>query len=212
MSGDASIIILTGGTGARLGGADKASLIADGQTLLDRILSQTTLPVVVAGREAPTVRPVLFRPEDPPLGGPVAGIAAALEPVDTTLVGILAVDMPDAVPVLDLALAELRGHGGVDVVVPVDARGRRQPLCSAWRTAALRSVLPADPHGQPMRSLLGQVTVREWEPALGTLPREDVVVSGHLLNDHLLDDHLLDDIDTPEDLDRYRQRRSSRHG
>lgn len=210
MPGDASIIILTGGTGARLGGADKASLTVEGLTLLNRILSQTHLPAIVAGRETATMRPVLFRSEDPPSGGPVAGIAAALAWVDTPLVGILAVDMPEAAPVLQAALTELRVQADADAVVPLDAAGRRQPLCSAWRTAALRAALPQDPHGQPMRALLEQVTVHEWQVSLGTLPREDLDALPR--QDDVIGENLLDDIDTPEDLDRYRLRRSSRHG
>ena len=71
-------VILAGGTAVRLDGADKASLEYDGSTLLEHTLTAVAeaVEVVVVGEEVPTSRPVTFRREDPPFGGPAAGLLA----------------------------------------------------------------------------------------------------------------------------------------
>jgi molybdopterin-guanine dinucleotide biosynthesis protein A len=90
-------VILAGGTAVRLDGADKASLEHEGATLLEHALSAVAeaAEVVVVGEEVPTSRPVTFRREDPPLGGPAAGLLAGRtglrRPGNTV---VLAVDMP----------------------------------------------------------------------------------------------------------------------
>lgn len=188
---DTSVIVLTGGTGRRLGGVDKATVEIEGQTLLEHVL--TTLPadvsVLVAGTPLPTSRPVTFRREDPPLGGPVAGINAALTAVTSDLVGVIAVDMPRAVPVLQEMLDALAADTHADVALPVTSDGRQQPLCAAWRTPALRAALNrlAAVDGAAMRALLVSV------------PARDVVLTP-------AQEALLDDIDSPQDLERVRSR------
>lgn len=49
--------------------------------------------------------------------------------------------------------------GAVDGAVLVDADGRRQWLVGAWRTAALRAVLPAEPAGLALRRVLSGLTI-----------------------------------------------------
>jgi hypothetical protein len=102
-------------------------------------------------------------------------------------VGVIAADMPFALPVVAEALARLTeaapriGVHGIDhridgsvhtvdaqpaaqAVVPLDPQGYRQPLCAAYRTEALRSVLAAlgPLAGLPVRSLLRELDVMEW--------------------------------------------------
>lgn len=95
--GEWAAVILAGGTAVRLDGADKASLEHAGRTLLEHALSavEEAAEVVVVGEEVPTSRPVTFRREDPPFGGPAAGLLAGrtglVRPGDTA---VLAVDMP----------------------------------------------------------------------------------------------------------------------
>ncbi len=91
-----SVIVVAGGHGRRLGGVDKAGIVLGGVTTLDMILDAIPpeMPVVVSGPERSTRRPVVFRQESPPDGGPVAGIAAAMEAISTTGVVIMATDMP----------------------------------------------------------------------------------------------------------------------
>lgn len=188
---DTSVIVLTGGTGRRLGGVDKATVEIDGQTLLEHVL--TALPsdvtVLAAGAPLPTSRPVVFRAEDPPQGGPVAGINAVIASVTSPIVAVIAVDMPRAVPVLLEMIAALAADARADVALPVTADGRQQPLCSAWRTQALRDALRHLDRidGAAMRAMLAPMQARE----VPLTPGQEA---------------LLDDIDSPSDLERVRSR------
>ena len=159
-----SVIVLSGGRGIRLGGVDKAGLRIAGMSNLDRLLTAlpADAPVVVAGPERATVRPVDFRPERPPDGGPVAGIAAAVPAVRTSIVALLAVDMPFGGDLIARLVGEF-ADCPADALVPVDATGRRQPLCSVVRTDALRAALSriGEPAGQPMHRLMRELSVQE---------------------------------------------------
>src|SRR3546814_20750342 len=73
-------VILAGGTAARMGGVDKASIELHGRTLLAWTLDAVidAGEVVVLGDWVRTERPVTFTREDPPLGGPSAGLLHGL--------------------------------------------------------------------------------------------------------------------------------------
>jgi molybdopterin-guanine dinucleotide biosynthesis protein A len=75
-----SAVVLSGGTAARLGGVDKTQLVVDGHPVLDRVLVAlgAATDVVIVGPAVATVREVRFVAEDPPSGGPIAGIAAGV--------------------------------------------------------------------------------------------------------------------------------------
>jgi molybdopterin-guanine dinucleotide biosynthesis protein A len=155
-------VVLTGGTAARMDGVDKASIELDGVTLLERALAATAaaVDVVVVGSEVPTSRPVTFTREDPPGGGPAAGLLAGLDRLrgEPDLVCVLAVDMPrvDAGTVARLARA-VSSDPGADGAWLVDAEGRHQPLAAVYRTASLATARPAareEEHGLPVRRLL----------------------------------------------------------
>ena len=195
-----TVIILTGGTGTRLGGADKATLDLGGSTPLETLLTSLppSTPVIIVGDDVATSRVVAFTREDPPGGGPAAAIAAAVSSVRTPLVGIVAVDMPWAAPVLQQAVEALATDPDTEVVLPLDAHGRQQLLCSAWRTNALKASVAAAGAmaGLPVRHLLAGRAVREL--AVHELAVPDLAA-----------DHL-SDIDTPEDLARERQRVADR--
>jgi molybdopterin-guanine dinucleotide biosynthesis protein A len=186
-----SAMVLAGGTGQRLGGIDKASLELSGRSLLDHLIGALpdTVPIVVAGPSRPTVRAVTFRIEDPAGSGPVAAIAAALPAISTPCVAVIAVDIPWAAPVVMQLIDELSRAGEVEAIIPVDAQGRRQLLCSVWRTSAVAAALDrlGDPSGRSVRDLVDGVVVRERQLS------EDETV-------------MLADIDTPDDLARERRR------
>ena len=178
--------MLAGGTAARMGGVDKASIEIDGVTLLERSLAATmsALEVVVVGDQVPTSRPVTWTREDPAGGGPAAGLLAGLDrflrPPD--LVVVLAVDMPrvNAGTVARLTWA-VEADPGVDGAVLVDETGHRQPLAAVYRLPSLRAARPADraaEHGLPVRRLVGHLHLVEV-PTVGDEAR---------------------DVDTPEDL------------
>ena len=134
-------IVLAGAGSRRLDGADKAAVEVNGRTLLDIALAATdgAQRVVVAGPQRPVDRDVVWVQEQPPGGGPVAGIAAAVGSVSATWTLVLATDLPrigPAVPLLLTAAAD------VDVAV-LSCDGRRNYLAAVWRTDALRAALDA---------------------------------------------------------------------
>ena len=160
-------VVLAGGTAARLGGADKAAVEHAGRTLLEHALAAVAGAdeTVVVGEQVPTSRPVTFTREDPPLGGPVAGLLAGLDALarpPATLV-VLAVDMPRVGPAtVGRLLAAAAGRDGAFLAGP---DGRRQ-LAGVLDVAALARVRPADPHGAAVHRLLAGLD-------LATVPAED---------------------------------------
>lgn len=155
-------IVLGGGRSRRLGGADKASIDIGGRMLLDHVLAAVAgcQPVVVAG-PAHLARPdVAVVREDPPFGGPVAGIAAALEafadeaPAAETW--LLACDLPRAAEIVAL-LGPVAIPADADAVVLVDEHGAQQWLAGRYRLAALRAAAAALPAARDasMRRLTG---------------------------------------------------------
>jgi molybdopterin-guanine dinucleotide biosynthesis protein A len=155
-------IVLTGGGAVRFGGADKASIEVAGETLLERSLGALAevADVVVVGDEVPTSRPVTFLREDPPGGGPAAGLLAGLTgfPQLPHLVVVLAVDMP---LVTAGTVRRLAGSVAGDGALLVDAGGRQQYLCAVYRTAALLAAAPENLHGLPVRRLVGGLALAE---------------------------------------------------
>jgi molybdopterin-guanine dinucleotide biosynthesis protein A len=167
-------IVLAGGGGRRLGGVDKAVLTVGARSLLDRALEAVggARHVVVVGPTRELPRNVRAVRENPPGGGPVAAIAAAVPELRSGLVVVLACDMPfvtaAAVEVLVTACAahipgEHIDPHGVDGAQLVDPDGRRQYLAAAYRvpalTRALREAGPA--HGQAMRNVVSGLTIVE---------------------------------------------------
>lgn len=172
-------VVLTGGTAVRLDGADKAGIELGGSTLLERSLAALAdVPeVVVVGPETPTGRPVTFRREDPPGGGPAAAVLAGLTGFVRLpdLVVVLAVDMPlvsAATVARLLAAATGPRDAGADAPAPegavlVDDDGRQQFLCAAYRPEALtaRTAVagggPRPGRGLSMRHLLSGLRLVE---------------------------------------------------
>jgi molybdopterin-guanine dinucleotide biosynthesis protein A len=162
-------VVLAGGTAARMGGVDKSAIELAGVTLLERALAATrsAVEVVVVGEQVPTTRPVTWTVEDPPRGGPAAGLLAGLDRflVAPDLVAVLAVDMPrvtaDTVARLT---AVVESDPGLDGALLVDGAGRRQTLAAVYRHSALSAARPADlehQHGLPMRRLVARMRLAE---------------------------------------------------
>lgn len=163
-------LLLTGGTAVRLDGTDKASLEIGGKTLLERALESLaeSEEIVVVGEEVPTSRPVTFRREDPPGGGPAAGVLAGLSgfAARPELVVVLAVDMPW---VSADTVRRLRQAVTADGAQLVDGEGNRQHLCGIYRTSVLldRAASPEDEHGLSMGCLLAGLDLAEVPEAEG---------------------------------------------
>ena len=156
-------VVLCGGESRRFG-SDKTRADFGGMPVLDALL--TTLPhdwqVLCVGPERPTRREgVRWTREDPPGGGPVAGLAAALQGLESPVTVLLGGDMPYAGPVAAQLAAALADVPDADAVAGVDGEGRVQPLLAAYRTAALRAALPDRPAGTPLRRLLDRLRVDE---------------------------------------------------
>lgn len=155
-------IVLAGGSARRLGGVAKPQLRVDGATLLDRVLAAVAgaRRVVVAGPTQPVTAAatVTWCREDPPGGGPVAALAAALPHVTADAVVLLAADLPDVAPAVPLLLAA-RPAGGVALLADPD--GRVNHLAAAWTRPVLAAALTrlGPPAGAAMRALVAGVEV-----------------------------------------------------
>lgn len=179
---DLGAVVLTGGSGTRLGGVDKAGLVVGDRSLLDRTLEVAGAvagTVVVVGSQVPVSRHVRWTREAPPGGGPAAGLLAGVAALTEDWLLVLAVDMP---MVSVETVARLRDLAEADGALLVDEDGRRQPLCAVYRRAALVQAAPVDPHGLPVRRLVAGLTLAEVPARPGEAR----------------------DVDTPEQLDRIR--------
>jgi molybdopterin-guanine dinucleotide biosynthesis protein A len=185
-------VVLCGGQGRRFGG-DKTRAELGGRPVLDLLLDALPpdWPVICVGPERPTSRAVRWSREEPPGGGPVAGLAAALPQVDTSIVVLLGGDMPYAGPAAARLAAALAGLGAAgdqpppaEALAARDGEGRVQPLLAAYRREALQRALPPRPAGSPLMRLLDGLRV------------ETVLVEAPASLD----------VDTPADLDDARHR------
>lgn len=172
-------IVLAGGRSSRLSGRPKSALLYQGATLLDRTVQAAidagSRSIVVVGTARPTLadgtrsggRIVLTR-EDPPFGGPAAGIGAGMSTLDGsgtepgTIVLVLACDLPEIGIAIAPVLAALPLADGTDGVVLADEAGIHQPLTAAYDRVALADSLesrrrhaPLD--GLSMRALVGDL-------------------------------------------------------
>ena len=179
------VVVLAGGTGRRLGGASKPDVVARGARLLDHVLaglkelSGRAGPagppagggagrvVVVAPGGAALPAGVLRALEDPPLGGPVAGIAAGLarlaqDPGPAALTAVVTCDAPESWRALPaLVAAASRGADGACAL----EGDHVQYLLGVYRTAALTRC--AAPGGVALRD----VSVRRALGGAGGRPR-----------------------------------------
>jgi molybdopterin-guanine dinucleotide biosynthesis protein A len=113
-------IILAGGQSRRMG-VDKAFVLFDGQTLIERtmdVLSQVCDEIIVVANDPSPYRRFDARvvPDTIPGFGPLAGLHAGLEAMRTDLGVAVAVDMPFLNPALLRAMID--AVEGWDAVIP----------------------------------------------------------------------------------------------
>ncbi|MEO7629589.1 MAG: NTP transferase domain-containing protein, partial [Nocardioides sp.] len=106
-----------------------------------------------------------FTVEDPPRGGPVAGLLTGVDAFTrpARLIGVLAVDMPRVSAHTFRRLRDAApGHDGAFLS---DETGRRQ-LCGVLDASALDRVRPGleAQHGMPLRTLLADLDLAAVAP------------------------------------------------
>ena len=190
---DAAAIVVGGGGGERLGGVSKPDLTLGGVRLIDRVCGVLTEACAVGcvAVVPPSVRVpdgVARTLEDPPGGGPLAGIDAGLRALgvgDDVLVVVVSVDAPGVAAFLP-ALLEPALREGVEgrIVRGGDPEPFDQYLMGVYRAASLRRAI--DEAVAAYGSVRG-VGVRR---VLRALDVERVSVSADACRD----------IDTPEDV------------
>lgn len=190
----ADAIVLAGGRASRLGGVDKPRLDVGGATLLDGAISAAVdagcQRIVVAGPVGDERDPrAVWVREDPPFGGPAAGLAAALGHVVSPVVYVLAGDLASPAA----AIARLAGRVGdaADGAQLRDPDGRVQPLAAVYRADALRAGVARLPDGgrdASMRGLLDGLDLAFVDAAA----------------------EVVRDVDTWEDLEAVRRARADR--
>jgi molybdopterin-guanine dinucleotide biosynthesis protein A len=141
-------LVLAGGRGTRMGGADKGWVLHEGEALVRRVVRrfapQVGTLLVSANRTLDAYRSlgevVTDSEADPglePFPGPLAGVLAGLARATTPLVALAPCDAP-ALPD-DLVARLLDAIGERDVACPV-AGGRRQPTFALLRRDARASL------------------------------------------------------------------------
>ncbi|MBA2311592.1 MAG: NTP transferase domain-containing protein [Actinobacteria bacterium] len=195
-------VVLAGGSGSRLGGADKASVEVGGVPLLLRVLHALSdagrIVVVGPRRHLPAPSEVMWAREHPSGGGPAVALAAGLDalhppsgpgsvpgvaPRDLDVVVVLAADLPFVERrTVEKLVAAARKHDGA---LLVDEGGRDQYLAGAYRAAAVSVRLTERP-GASMRAVLEDldlVRVHAGRAALDCDTWEDVEAARALMSD-----------------------------
>ena len=162
---DCTAIILAGGDSQRMG-SDKANLLLGKQTLLQRVIEamQQVFPNVIISVRQP--RPEIKLPQvcDEQSGagmrggGPLVGLAAALDQITTPWAFVVACDMPFVEPAMVELLADFRFD--YQAVVPV-VQGHAQPLAAYYAGSCLGKLRAHLAGGgkNSMRALLEQLQV-----------------------------------------------------
>ncbi len=148
-----AVVVLAGGTSRRWGGRDKTAVLLAGSTVLEHAVTGLAAGAGVGLADVVVVAPpdhparaalpgARWVREEPPGGGPVAGLAAAVAVLDPG-VEVVVVGAGDA-PFAGTAARSLLDAvtAGLDGSIGTDPGGRDQPLLAVYRVAALRSALP----------------------------------------------------------------------
>jgi len=173
-----SVVVLAGGRSSRFGSPKLEATLA-GRPLLDHVLELARAisdDVVVARSGAGPIGPQLdgVRAVGDPeaFGGPLVGLASALQVVDRAVVVVLAGDMPRlAIEILQPMLIVLGQHDQVDAVV-LERDGAPRPLPLVLRTESARrsaETILAGSGERSLRALVGALLTHvideaHWRP------------------------------------------------
>ncbi|MBD3689052.1 NTP transferase domain-containing protein [Nanchangia anserum] len=189
-------IILAGGSGERLGGVDKAAIRYRDHRLLDRLLAALSGidTVVVAPPHVDVPAGVRWTLEEPPGGGPAAGIvwglaAAGLLDDPVGCVGVFSVDSPIAPDIAADLFAVARSHPHVGAVA-CSPSGQRHHLLAVYPApalvAAVRALAAQHPPATPWYAGVRDLAARR-------------LTSGIAVEEVGYSDADMRDIDTPAD-------------
>lgn len=195
--------VLAGGSAARLGGADKATVEVGGVPLLHRVLAGLSgagrIVVVGPRRVLPAGLQVVWAREHPIGGGPAAALAAGLDALypptapgsgpggaqrGAEVVVVMAADLPfvDGPAVEKLVGAAHERAGALFT----DEGGRDQYLAGAYRQDAVRAALARRP-GASMRAMLEDLDLARVDggrAALDCDTWEEVEAARSLMSDY----------------------------
>lgn len=182
-------IILAGGRAKRMGGGQKANTVWHGKRFLDLLqddldaecgrLELKLQTVVVAPKEVAVNDRAKRTLEDPPFGGPVAGVRAGLAALDndTDPVLLLSCDAPFAANTLEIFWAAWTVTPETDVITaPWQPHSR--PMPALFSRSALQNAC-ADPKVSSLRGLYAdralrwqQISVPQWMLQGANTPQE----------------------------------------
>jgi molybdopterin-guanine dinucleotide biosynthesis protein A len=191
---DVTGFVLAGGKSTRMG-TDKAAIALNGRTLLERAIatmSEVTAEVFILGSEklyggfGPVIEDIF------PDCGPLGGIHAALSHSKTHFNLIVAVDTPFISAGLLQYLAKRAVASGA-MVTTLEINGYTQPLCSVYS----REFLP-----------MAEAALRGGNYKIAPLFARDrtVTVGREELAQFAFTPEMLENLNTPQDLERARQR------
>jgi molybdenum cofactor guanylyltransferase len=157
-------MVLAGGRGTRLGGADKPALLVGERSLVASVVSAASAAaarrVVVVGPPRPGLGLVAddlrVVCEDPPGSGPVPAVRSGLTEVTARWVLVLAADLPflRSAQLTSLLAAASGASSSCAGAVLADDAGRPQWLAGCWHAATLRQAIGSY-QGDSLRGLLG---------------------------------------------------------
>jgi molybdopterin-guanine dinucleotide biosynthesis protein A len=203
-------IVVAGGAARRMSGTPKPLLLVADRPLLVHVcraaMGVGADPVVVVGPRQQVelvrdraVEQLTWTREEPPGGGPVAGLAAGLAAIeaagaDLELVLLLAGDAPRVGSVLSVLMAaavEALADGMDGAVCVADAHD--QLLASCVSASALREVLGGSGHGRSLYDTLGVLRLRsvpvERDALLDADTWDDLVALRRLAEEDFMADH-----------------------
>lgn len=146
-------VVIAGGFSTRFGEDDKAMATVREDPMFVRVLDRlgTVVDAIVLNCRADqrpsferaidgaaTSTPIRFALDSEPDRGPLAGVLAALDGVETEYTAVVACDMPWVDPAfLEILFDHAAGH---DAAVPALDDGQLQPTQAVYRTTAMRAV------------------------------------------------------------------------
>jgi molybdopterin-guanine dinucleotide biosynthesis protein A len=188
--------VLIGGRSSRMG-TDKAALIIDGQTLVQRVaaaLSSIASSISLVGNRTEPLDDLEIVPDRFKQWGALGGVHAALSDCHAEWAAIVACDLPFVTGELFERLATSTTE--FDAVAPIQNDNIPQPLCALYRVEpCLGRATELIQSGERRPIALLQSVRTRW-------------FSFKQLSDLKGADHFFDNINTPEDYERAQSERS----